>query len=287
MNKNIEELMKLFDNELQELKKPLYRDLEELIRPLSMDSIHLVKTQRSVFTKIGGQPFANKNFKWPKWNNQSLAFIMQIKLSEITLLSQIKLFPQEGLLYIFYDKKQSTWGFDPKDKGSWKIIFEREHDNLITIPYPTDLENDYRYEEKRLIQKIIKTYPSWEDEMIKSKNLTDEQEDLYMDFTSSVYCCEPEHQIAGIACAIQSPDMELECQLVSNGLYLGDSSVYDDPRSKELEKNKSDWILLLQIGTDDDVDMMWGDGGMLYFWIKKDDLAKLNFEDTWMILQCG
>jgi uncharacterized protein YwqG len=27
--------------------------------------------------------------------------------------------------------------------------------------------------------------------------------------------------------------------------------------------------------------------GKLYFRIKKDDLSNLNFDDVWMILQCG
>jgi uncharacterized protein YwqG len=81
--------------------------------------------------------------------------------------------------------------------------------------------------------------------------------------------------------------MDLECQLVSNGIDCGDPSNYESPEVKELDKGRSDWILLLQIDTDDDVKMMWGDGGMLYFWIKKDDLKESRFENSWMILQCG
>jgi uncharacterized protein YwqG len=261
------------------------KNLEEILERFSMDAIHLIKTENNVFTKIGGQPLANKSFEWPEWHGRSLAFVMQIKLSEITLLSQIKQFPQKGFLYIFYDKEQSTWGFDPKDKGSWKIIFEPEHDDLAVVPYPHDLESDYRYNEKNLEQKIIKTYPSWLDEKISTLQLADEQEKWYVHFSDSVYCGEPKHQISGIANAIQDADMDLECQLVSNGLYCGDGC--NDPRVKELEKNRDDWILLLQIDTDDDLGMMWGDGGMLYFWIKKDDLERLNFENVWMILQCG
>ena len=81
--------------------------------------------------------------------------------------------------------------------------------------------------------------------------------------------------------------MDLECQLVSNGLYCGDSSGYNDPRRERLEAGRSDWILLLQLDSDDDAGMMWGDCGMLYFWIKKSDLKDNMFENCWMILQCG
>ncbi len=80
--------------------------------------------------------------------------------------------------------------------------------------------------------------------------------------------------------------MELECQLVTNGLYLGDLSGYGDPRRKELEPGADDWTLLFQIDSDDNAQMMWGDGGMLYVWIRRQDLAARNFEKNWTILQC-
>jgi uncharacterized protein YwqG len=80
--------------------------------------------------------------------------------------------------------------------------------------------------------------------------------------------------------------MELECQLVTNGLYTGNPSGYQDPRRKTLEAGAIDWTLLLQIDSDDRVGMMWGDVGMLYFWIRRQDLASRKFDKVWTILQC-
>ena len=37
---------------------------------------------------------------------------------------------------------------------------------------------------------------------------------------------------------------------------------------------------------DDTIDLMWGDCGMLYFWIRRDDLASRCFDHVWMTLQC-
>jgi len=34
-------------------------------------------------------------------------------------------------------------------------------------------------------------------------------------------------------------------------------------------------------------EMMWGDDGRIYYWIKKQDLLRYNFENTWLILQSG
>lgn len=80
--------------------------------------------------------------------------------------------------------------------------------------------------------------------------------------------------------------MTLECQLVTNGIYAGDASGYKDPRRKELERRVDDWTLLLQIDSDKNAKMMWGDAGMLYVWIRREHLAAKSFDKAWTILQC-
>ena len=56
----------------------------------------------------------------------------------------------------------------------------------------------------------------------------------------------------------------------------------------DIEEGAKDWILLLQLTTLEtgDWQWMWGDCGMLYFYIKKQDLAAKRFENTWYALQC-
>ena len=94
------------------------------------------------------------------------------------------------------------------------------------------------------------------------------------------------HQLLGHELNLQQSDMQLECQLASHGLYCGDSSGYKDPRRKELESGAGEWRLLFQMDSDDDLNVMWGDCGMLYFWIRKADLRCRYFDKTWTILQC-
>ena len=79
--------------------------------------------------------------------------------------------------------------------------------------------------------------------------------------------------------------MELECELVANGLSCGDGSAYHHPRIAEFEKNSAQWQLLLQIDSDDEGDMDWDGEGRVYLWIKKDDLLARDFSKTWLILQ--
>lgn len=65
--------------------------------------------------------------------------------------------------------------------------------------------------------------------------------------------------------------MELECQLVSNGIYCGDPSGYAGPEAARLKPGARDWSLLLQLDTDDDRGMMW----------RAADTAPLRPVDAW------
>jgi uncharacterized protein YwqG len=98
----------------------------------------------------------------------------------------------------------------------------------------------------------------------------------------------PCHHLLGHPQLMQN-DMRGECQLVTNGLYCGNESGYQDARAKALlETAAADWRLLLQIGTDEDgPGWMWGDCGRIYFWIRRQDLEERAFERSWLVLQCG
>ncbi|WP_433089009.1 DUF1963 domain-containing protein [Dactylosporangium sp. CA-052675] len=81
--------------------------------------------------------------------------------------------------------------------------------------------------------------------------------------------------------------MHLDCQLVSNGVDLMAPGGYgDDPRVPVLRAGAAEWRLLWQVDTDEDgLGWMWGDMGMLYFWIRDEDLAAARFDRVWVILQ--
>ena len=66
-----------------------------------------------------------------------------------------------------------------------------------------------------------------------------------------------------------------------------DPEGYRDPRVLDLGPGADDWHLLLQVDSDDAADMMWGDLGRIYFWIRDEDLAARRFDAPGVVLQCG
>jgi uncharacterized protein YwqG len=267
-------------------QKDLLGEIKNAAKPFAKPALHLIESGNStVFSKIGDMPCVPEAFEWPEWNGKPLAFLMQLRFSEINPQGLLPHLPASGLLYVFYDAEQSTWGFDPKDRGSWRVLFFEEGGALQERRCPKELETLCKL--KYIAAKLIDTYPPAGVEQVEALwDGDDDREEAYCDLRSGVYEEMPAHHLGGYPDPIQSEDMDLECQLASNGLYCGDESGYKDKRAAALAEGRSDWTLLLQIDSDDDAEVMWGDCGALYFWIRKDDLAARNFDDVWMILQC-
>lgn len=232
-------------------------------------------------SKIGGKPFLSPTQKWPtNESGKSLSFIGQLNFEQLSRSDRSGLLPRDGLLSFFYCADQEAWGFDPKDRHRFKLIYTAGSDGLEKRDLPGDLEEHARFTANRVEFRPALSLPGWEEDRIEGL-IQDEDSDNYSEVSTG-----SNNQILGYANNIQGP-MELECQLVTNGINCGKASGYEDPRRAELERGKNEWILLLQIDSEDDkTGMMWGDAGRLYFWIRKQDLINKDFDRAWFILQC-
>jgi len=253
-------------------------------------------------SKIGGQPDLPASFSWFTETNtiiskklwifgketeqtitKSLSFIAQINLSEISQFDSENLLPKSGILYFFYTEAQDAWGFDTKDQNKFKIIyFDEDLTTLKRFDFPVDLENS-RFKPCSIEAKQEISLPSYGYGLDEEMSFTDDEADIYYD---KIYEDGNINKLLGYSDNIQG-EMELECELETNGLFCGDPSGYDDPRAKKLEPNAKNWRLLLQIDSNDANEMMWGDCGRLYFWIKKEDLINKQFDRAWISLQCS
>jgi uncharacterized protein YwqG len=234
-------------------------------------------------SKLGGLPDLPVSLEWPKFKGRPMSFLAQIRLSALASQSLASNLPGAGILYFFYDQEQGAWGFDPKDKGFFSVLFSPEETDLSGRPAPEGLPETARFKESAVCFKEEASYATGEHPALKAMpaGLTD----LCLEYIEAKLGKEPRHRLFGYADQIQG-DMMLECQLVTHGLYCGDSTGYNDPRAKELEKGVSDWKLLLQIDSDEDLGFMWGDAGRLYFCATDVMLRERRFADVWMIMQC-
>jgi uncharacterized protein YwqG len=247
-------------------------------------------------SKFGGSPDLSATANWPMWKGQPLTFIAQLRMSDIARYGPAHVLPESGLLLFFYEPLQTTWGFDPADRGAWRVLyFDGLESQLVSRsmpPFHSEDENirpDLKFNEFPIEFSNGLCLPTLDSLEIAALSFTDAELVAYMELLETVaemnHGNAVRHRLLGYPDQIQG-DMQLECQLVSHGLYCGDPSGYQDPRRAALEDGAEDWQLLLQIDSDDHLGMMWGDVGRIYYWIRKDDLHARSFENVWFSLQC-
>lgn len=243
-------------------------------------------------SKIGGMP-DGLSVEWPTFKDTPLSFLAQLDLSEIRQANGPDWLSSVGSLFFFYDAEHQPRGFDPADRGGWSVICQSPGESDVSPTNVPNLPSGSIFPEKRLCASVGECLPDANSEKIIVYFI--DAYDTYREYFQRIfddaeerYEGLPTHQVGGFPSPMQGGRMELQAQLVSNGLYCGNSSGYDDPRAKGLESGAKDWLLLLQLDSDDDVDMIWGgdwDYGRLYFWIREQDARRGDFSNVWLVRQ--
>ena len=259
--------------------------LSELVRPsvrLIADPAVSVDDRDS---RLGEAPDLPPSIAWPYNDDDPLSFIAQVNLVDVAPYESEGLLPRDGLLSFYYDAvTQSSWGFDPADHGSAAVIYTPASAATERREPPAELSDEGVFKAIGLRPRAELTFAPWEsfdverlgmsrDERFAYAELFHDQDDML-------------HRLLGHPDPVQG-DMQVECQLVTNGLYCGDSTGYQDPRANDLLDGAAEWRLLMQVDSQDEADMMWGDVGRLYYWIKHSDLLARDWKLSWLVLQCN
>jgi uncharacterized protein YwqG len=265
----------------------LVKDIDRLARP----SIRLTATAvdeselKIGASKLGGVPDLPPGAAWPVLKGQPQSFIAQIRLEDARQYDTAKVLPQSGMLWFFYDAQQQTFGADPSDRGGWQVLFmDGDLGKLQRTPAPSTLPALSQFHACSLgfaNEMTLSQQPQLE---IPDLDWTDAEQQQYeallWTFPGQADRAMPHHRLLGNPDTIQD-DMRLECQLASHGV-----TDINDPRAAALTEGAMDWLLLLQVDTDElQSGMRWGNAGMLYYWITSADLQARRFDSSWLVLQ--
>lgn len=211
-------------------------------------------------SKFGGNPYLPLGYEYPKDSQGNpLRLLAQINFEEVP---DIGSFPSHGILQFYISPKDDVFGlnFDkPTDQASFRVIYIpeviKDYAKLMNDfsfvcnddeYFPVGAEGGLEFKVEHApvgtgdfrFEKLLNT---------SSYNLFDDQQaDWYEEHYSSAG-----HKMAGYAYFTQS-----------------------DPRDTSYQDYD---ILLLQMDSDDELNMMWGDSGVANFFIRPEDLKNLDF----------
>lgn len=254
-------------------------DLGEIIEPLSphvRGALRLI-THKGVETpcgqtRVGGSPDLPVSLVWPYYKGQPLAFLAQIDLVEAAQGLSANPLPRHGHLWFFCD----TCSWDFSAVGSAVVLHSDGSAPLDSAAVPHDLLKNARFRPCAVSMESYEDIPDieglgWLNKAIggdegKVEAYVDVREYLNVGTRSDCQelCGIPAspHKLLGYANTIQGR-MQSECQPAAN-----------------------DWRLLLQVESDSNAGMKWGDAGRIYFWIRDEDLRAARFDRTWTVFQC-
>ena len=246
------------------------------VRPTSDESL-------AGASKLGGLPDLLVGTAWPYWKGAPLSFLAQIRLEEAQPYDVAHDLPATGLLSFFYDARQQTYGDNPADRGSWQVVYSNgSATQLRRLAVPPDMPPAGRFAPCGVTFASEVTLPQQPELEIPDWSWQGDERARYEEFLAA-FPTPQEHgrthtRLLGYPDTLQD-DMRSEVQLAANGLTGA------DPRAAEVAKGAGAWRLLFQLDSEADAGMRWGDAGMLYFWIERDALKTMRFENVWMVLQ--
>jgi uncharacterized protein YwqG len=283
--------------------------------PLYLDEIkYAEKTGR----ECGTEEYWGKEIERIKVSLQNplapLMFLGQIYLEEVPRYGGFPNLPSSGILCFFWDFVNCPTGGRASSKGSCRVIYLENTSDLEVLSFPEGIADSLReiVDIDHDISCCLSFKPGWtssrfleamleieedadaSEYLMPSSFLEEPLENIPSQFPgrnkSTVLVKdqsgEPMHLLFGSPMEIQNP-MEEMCHLCFHGFDDLQYDIDSDPEVASLKDGIKDWQLLLQLDCDEDLAWEWGDGGMLYFWIRKQDLEDRDFSKVWCEMQCS
>ncbi len=265
------------------------------LKQLSLPAIRM-KVQEphngGISSRFGGSPDVPPNFKWPLVDCEEvvpLEFLCQLDLVEITKIWPDSGLPSSGLLSFFADASEFSFGGDP---SAWQVFYFENKGILERAqpPSPSPIRAEFAavtFPACSVEFEYLITLPEVYSEAMRKIITGDEERERYEELISGWQGDAhdtPTHQMFGHPQAIQE-DVFIECNDQIDVFNPKFQERFRKP-SEDLLDPVNEWLLLLQIASDDEANFLWGDSGKLYFCIRRGDLAARNFAAVVLVGQC-
>lgn len=239
------------------------RDVQTLVDDLAQPALQLVKVSDASRSYLGGDPQLPANLPWPQCDGRRLDFLARLSLADMQAALPLDWLPGEGALLFFVDADNEQLGDVTDGPESWRVLLVPDQPPSLA---PNVAAGDARLPRFNVAYQRLQTYPSRTSSAVRELRLNEAEEDALEELRSAQPAARAQHQVGGYPAPIQDDVMEEECQIAAPA-------------------GPATWRLLLQFDSDDDLTVMWGDTGMLYFWVRADDGRCGEFKHAWLVAQ--
>lgn len=229
-------------------------------------------------SKIGGQPDVPtpETFEWPECKGQPMTFVTQINFEELHPFDRDGVFPDKGMLYFFFYVDSEDFRY-PERRDEYETVFLPEADDvskLQPMPFPESLPKAVHLVPCDLHFASDFTLPAFPNFKFKGKGFSPD------DIARL-------GEADALICGVTGRTPTDEYWMLGEPQTL-ESDVYKDWSEHALNGSEpEDYMLLQQISfTDSSTNLfMFGNLGIAYWGITKEDLAEKRFENTVLICQ--
>ncbi|HEX3887465.1 MAG TPA: YwqG family protein [Phenylobacterium sp.] len=244
--------------------------LEARLRHLLRPTLLLVPAKTPGFSKLGGEPELPINLKWPSGHQRPRTFLAQIDLAAVQLHAPMDWLPKEGRLYAFRDSDALD------DPEGVRILYSAEPAGFAVSAPP---QAGRPYPERRVEFEVFTSAPSLDWLGLDAADLGLDAQDFQAleDLAHAPPPDETQHRIGGYPNEIQPERMWLSCEHRAQALP---DPIWGQDVPPAIEHAAKEWRLLLQIDSDPQLKMNFGDGGRLYVFIRDRHARAGDFANT-------
>lgn len=220
------------------------------------------------FSKMGGDPNLPAHLAWPMADGRPMTFAVQIDLAALGENGP-DWAPKSGCLFAFFD--EARYGF----ADQVKVLYSAENAWESGVETPPGAK---RLKERYVAMEPYESIPSldWLNVDLVEANLDDAELDELAMLPDEPFGDELQHRVGGYPSEIQGGCLRIEAEYLARG--LPEPGETDVPPA--IDRASRQWRLLLQIDSDPDLGVRFGDGGRLYVFIRERHALAGDFSQT-------
>lgn len=241
-------------------------------------------------THFGGVPDVPPDFTWPTFEcatfddgevkPRHLNFLMQIDLEQTAALDTDNVLPHEGLLSFFHVVDADVYGDSERDMGCLRVFWFKDKSSLKPAEVPDGLKSENRFPAVSLEMKRKQSYIT-PDDLFDYFDGGNNALDCYWEAVKNIDGADREEscsKLLGWADWVQYSDVPK-----FEKLYRGGNA-----DETQLKNAPHEWLLLLELDPIyyKNFELVYGDSGSLYVYIRKEDLLARRFDKTVFTWQC-